>query len=195
MSSRVRNPKKPEVDWESYLTGKLVAGIDLSYTSTGMVVMDSSGRYQQRSIGSKPVNDTAKAHRQRVAILAEAVEAFVTTYKPALIMIEGYAYAAKGNVVKMAELGGVVRYVLDKHAQIIDVSPATLKKFVCTGKDRKKENVLLDAYKRWGETFDSNDLCDAYVLARIGNHLLHDKEVEVAAMREVIAMLRKQHFV
>jgi Holliday junction resolvasome RuvABC endonuclease subunit len=51
------------------------------------------------------------------------------------------------------------------------INPTTLKSFVIGTKGKKKgskkELMLLHCFKKWGEEFENNNLCDAYCLARM----------------------------
>jgi crossover junction endodeoxyribonuclease RuvC len=58
--------------------------------------------------------------------------------------------------------------MIDANIKYVEASPTMIKKFVCgVGKgNAKKENVIKDVYKRWGYEHKSNNVVDAYAIAR-----------------------------
>ena len=88
------------------------------------------------------------------------------------VCIEGPSFASKGAyILQMGALNFFIRYWLRTEGVNYKViSPGELKKFV-TGKGNcKKDLILLKVFKKWGIEFDSNDLADAYSLARFIFH-------------------------
>lgn len=90
---------------------------------------------------------------------------------PRLLLLEGYSMGSfTGHMLDLAEFGGLLRAALLKYcgaAALREVSPNTLKQFA-TGKGAgKKEFVMACVAQRYDLIFNSNDECDAFVLARI----------------------------
>lgn len=91
---------------------------------------------------------------------------------PDLVVIEGYAFGAKGNSLsKLIEVGAVVRWELTTAemgaTQWIDVAPSTVKKF-WTGKgNASKEDMLFAAWDRFEDRM-TDDEADATALAEFG---------------------------
>lgn len=90
--------------------------------------------------------------------------------KHAIVCIEGFSLASKGQAVSYQfGIGFSIRFALiDAGLQYIEVTPSGLKKFVA-GKGKgnaKKEIIIKEVYKRWGYEHDSNNVIDAYALAR-----------------------------
>lgn len=101
--------------------------------------------------------------------------------------MEGYAYGAQ--MAHMAgELGGLVKielkcwcYEVDEAKYPLIIPPAMLKKYV-TGKGQgvKKNQILLNVYKKWGVEFMDDNAADSYALARIAAgmaDLSYEKEI------------------
>ncbi len=92
------------------------------------------------------------------------------------VAIEGYAYGAQ--MAHMAgELGGMVKLELRSwffEPETINarypliIPPSVLKKYI-TGKGQgvKKNQILLNVYKKWGVEFMDDNAADSYSLARI----------------------------
>lgn len=142
-------------------------GIDLSLTGTGIVLVDSTGDIIDKALFStKPVMPI----EVRIIDIAESILFFLKTYNIIdKINIEALAFGARGNVMlQLAALHYHVRIELYKRNFIYDVtSPTEVKKFVTGKGNAKKELMLLNVYKKWGISFDNNNLCDAYSLARL----------------------------
>lgn len=108
------------------------------------------------------------------------------------VAIEGYAPGAKFNRELLGELGGVTRLAVhDALHEIcpppLIVPPTSLKKFA-TGKGNvPKDNVMLAVFKKWGVEFKSNDLADAYTVARVA--YAADNGAELEYEKQVLAQL------
>lgn len=93
------------------------------------------------------------------------------------VIIEGYAFSPiQGRAFSMGEGGWAVRRPFHlKGIPILQVAPATLKKFI-TGSGRGDKNtIMLHVFKKWGVEFAEDDECDAYGLAKIGEALYQIK--------------------
>ncbi|MBD0734097.1 hypothetical protein [Streptomyces sp. CBMA29] len=113
-------------------------------------------------------------------------------YRVKGIAIEGYAPGAKFNREALGELGGVTRLAV--HQALSDVCPPALivppmsvKKFATGKGTAPKDNVLLAVYKKWGIEFQSNDLADAYTIARIARAV--DRGADLEYEQEVLRRL------
>lgn len=165
----------------------MAAGLDLSLTSTGLVVLDTETVW----FASQVITSNFRGIERARDIAVRAVQ---SGGSPALWVIEGYAYGA-ANMAKhmeLAELGGVVKAVLWERGQkYIVVPPARVKKFATGKGNSQKDEMRLAVFKRWGFEAKTNDEVDAYVLARIGLAVLGYDEGLTVAQREVVAEIRK----
>jgi crossover junction endodeoxyribonuclease RuvC len=140
------------------------AGVDLSLTGTGVVVVDEEGKI----ITQKLVTSSSKTIIEE-RIINITYDALSSIYPYSPIYIEGLAFGARGSsMLELAALHYFVRIKLhsvkEKYKIIV---PGTLKKFVTGKGSAKKELMLLNVFKKWGESFTDNNLCDAYCLARL----------------------------
>jgi Holliday junction resolvasome RuvABC endonuclease subunit len=163
-----------------------VLGIDASLTSTGLALMDQN---TGTVIGTGTVGSAKLRGGER---LKSNLENFRLFYKPQethiqMICLEDYAYGAgahKNNegvfqgsqrFLQTAEWTGVIKVELAfvfPHVPLVLVSPPTLKKFVTGSGNSPKENLMLEAYKRFGWEAPTNDEIDALGLAALGRCLL-----------------------
>ena len=91
---------------------------------------------------------------------------------PALVVIEGYAMGSKFIRSEQIELAAQARYVCwGLKVPVLEVTPSTLKKFVTGGGRATKDQVMMHVLKRWHFESATNNIADAYGLARIGRLL------------------------
>jgi crossover junction endodeoxyribonuclease RuvC len=107
------------------------------------------------------------------------------------VVIEGFAFAARGNaVVQLAGLQYLVRHQLfTKQIPFKLVTPNQAKKFL-TGKQNVDKNVILkEVFKRYKLDVDDDNIADAINLNKIGQALLGLIEIGNQAQREVVEEL------
>lgn len=167
------------------LTGKgqemRFVGIDPSTAGTGLVVLSEDGKV----IDSVSLKAGKEDDPLRFMKLTKRIRKHLN---PATdrVLIEGFAYGAKGKGVSVLYgLGWCIRIMLTEEVfKWEEVAPTALKKFASGKGNAKKEDLVLPVYKKWGFESSSNDITDAFVLAKIGwsmyNHgdlLEYEKEV------------------
>lgn len=104
----------------------------------------------------------------RAIEIATKVDRKVESWKPQLVVLENYGFSNKHTLVTMVEIGTLVRYNLLVSGYFwIEVTPTTLKKFVCGTGGAKKDLVMKEAYKRWGVEGTDNEV-DAFCLGMFG---------------------------
>lgn len=165
-----------------------VLGLDVSLQHTGVCLytlgdpesmvgceIDTTTVQDPRVIpASKKVKDrTVIEGLERLEYIFRHVAAY---FQPGtLVMLEHFAFGARGNAVyELAGLGYLIRFAMKQRGiPYIEVSPTSLKKFVSgTGKDAKKELVLLDTKERFDVRCETNNVADATVLQFMGRALL-----------------------
>lgn len=154
-----------------------VIGIDQSLTLTALVMLatepDADGVIQEVSCIDParwakrcvPLKGTARLHYIR-----EKVIAFIDGHMPDMVLMEGFAYNAKGSsVFEMGGLGWLLRWTFANMMQPYLIVPPSVVKSFATGKgNAPKEVMLREVHRRWQyEAKDNND-ADAYALARLG---------------------------
>lgn len=143
-------------------------GIDPSLTGTGVVLLNFDGVMVERSL-IKTTNKL-RIDDRLCNIVGDVFKVIRSSPKDTLVVaIEGLAFGAKGHsMLELAGLHYVLRHRMYIAGHSVDhiVPPMTLKKWVCGKGNAKKEQMLLQAYKKFGVEFTDNNLCDAYCLAR-----------------------------
>lgn len=176
----------------------LAVGIDASLTSTGLVVLDLTDGQVLRATAIRPQGSGVS----RLAAIQDALKAEMAAWAghPLHIAMERYGYDSFGRNSEIGEGGGAIKLAL--YRTLVGraryptlVAPNQLKKFVAgvgSGKRApKKEDMKLEVFKRWGYEYSgpgSNDVIDAYGLARIAQMLMSPVEMPVF-QADVIAAL------
>ena len=146
-----------------------IMGIDQSLTGTGIVVLNEG--YQivyNQLIVTKPKDFDLEI--KRLVFIKNSIEKICIDHNVDQGFMEGFAYGSKGQAIfQIAGLGYLIRELFhDKNLPLTIITPGELKKYA-TGKGNcHKDLVLLGVYKKFGVEFDDDNICDAYVLARMG---------------------------
>lgn len=156
-------------------------GIDPSLSGTGLVVLDEEGQVVEAvSLKAGKEDDPLRFMK-----LAKRIRKHLNPATDRVI-IEGFSFGSRGaGVSKMYGIGWTIRILLEEEVfHWTEVAPTALKKFASNKGNAKKEDLVLPVYKKWGFETDSNDILDAYVLAKIAysmyNHdglLVYEQEV------------------
>ena len=165
----------------------IVAGIDPSLSSSGVVVGDSSGQPKVFRIKGAKIGDSPWARIERCRRMVGGITEAVQNNGAERVFIEGYAFGAKFHREELAELGGLLRdSMLRIDKKLREVQPASLKQFV-TGKGNAKKHVMILAIRdQWGFETTSNDEADAYGLWKLG--LCVTGEVEADGLHQIEAV-------
>ncbi len=145
----------------------LILGLDPSLTSFGVAKVKLMSELLWA--GSHGVWKTSLRGAARLDWFYDRMIQELSLEIPALVVIEGYAYARGNQQAAMGELGGVVRLALHKWGgDWIVVPPSSLKKFVTGKGNAPKDRVMMDAYKRFEIDVPTTDECEALCLALMG---------------------------
>lgn len=161
----------------------LTMGIDQSFTSTGVVLLDPD--YQ---IVHDETICTAKddPHDVRIKQIYDRLGELHWAFEPTHLLIEGLAFVAKGNATR--ELAGLFYCIQDRlkythgATSIQVVPPTTLKKFATgkgnAGKPAVRESLPEDVNQylslKYPKSKGLSDIVDAYWLARWGQEILRE---------------------
>lgn len=106
------------------------------------------------------------------------------------IAMEGTVLASHAALV-LGELSATVRLTLfdffeegDDRRFPLKVPPMTLKKYASGKGNAKKQEMLLQIYKRWGVEFNDDNAADAYGLARLASEF-HIDATELAVVEQM----------
>ena len=175
---------------EDLLRMNCVIGLDLSLSSTGMVgVTDEGEVLHPTSIPTDPQWELPR----RIDCVLINIESVAKKYDIDLWVIEAPSFAPTSihTAVMLAKLGGCVEHLLWREKQAtLYVPPSQLKLFTCGKGDSSKNQMGAWVHKRWGFIDPSDDVIDAYALARLGlAYLGHTQRLEPHQM-DVLAKLR-----
>ena len=149
-----------------------IVGLDLSLNSAGLAKIraDGSGLWESMAItvGACP----KEPMWDRYDLVAKAVMQEVGVHD--VVFIEDYAFGRRDTLTLLAELGGIVRYMLWKKTGHwpFSIPISSLKKFATGSGSAKKEDIKLALYKKHRLEFKTNDEADALVLAQVGALML-----------------------
>jgi crossover junction endodeoxyribonuclease RuvC len=105
---------------------------------------------------------------QRLRDLYDYLRTFMQNYSVEDVAMEGTVLASNSALV-LGELAATVKLCLLDNFDILplQVPPMTLKKFASGKGNSKKQEMLLQIYKRYGVEFNDDNAADSYGLARI----------------------------
>ena len=144
-------------------------GIDPSYSSTGVVILDTDSNTPLVAEKIKAGGPKDKFYK-RVKILLDKIEAHMVHYKHGnvFVVMEGAAFASEFGAFKLGKLSGVLEYYLGSNGIAYSLVAPSYVKSVATGNGAaSKEGVIKGVRSRWGYVNSSNDINDAYVMAQI----------------------------
>ncbi|GIU69210.1 MAG: hypothetical protein KatS3mg002_0446 [Candidatus Woesearchaeota archaeon] len=143
-------------------------GVDLSLNSAGVIILDFNYNIQIQKVITSKVEDEIDI---RINDIVNSILSIFLPYKDKLsVNIEGLSFFVSKSQrgLQLAGLHYVLRNYLFTHSIPFEITPPTsLKKYI-TGKGTSNKNIIIkEIYKRWSVDFDSDDLADAYGLARM----------------------------
>lgn len=178
----------------------LIAGLDISLCSTGICILDGTQLVSQELVKSKPLGDSYHDETLRLIDIMTRITSLGTEFAKRLkdidlVVVEGLAFAVRHttSVMQLAALHYGLRMALEMEGKnTVIVAPPTVKKFGTGKGNAKKEEMMLEVYKRYGFSFSSNDLADAFILSMIGKNLLEESKDLTKPQKEVIETLKVQ---
>lgn len=139
-----------------------VLGLDTS-TVTGWCVINKDGPIEA---GEKKFADLKGMNR--VAAFYDWTTKMVEFYAPSSVYIEGYGYGNQHTLATLVEVGTAIRLALHrKRLTPTVITPSQLKKYATGKGNAKKDQIMLAVYKKWRFEAETNNIADAFVLARM----------------------------
>jgi len=165
---------------------EVTIGIDQSLTGFALSVV---------SVDSPNLHKTwvFKSQYKGVQRLDDIVAWLYTTFDSLRPRHEIVGVAMEGTVLQsqaasiLGELAGVTKLSLynyfdnlnQQSALPLQIPPMTLKKYATGKGTAKKQEMLLQIYKRWGVEFNDDNAADAYALARLASDVYNGAEGEL----------------
>ena len=140
-----------------------VIGVDEALAKTGLVVLNQNGVIKTDVIKT----DSKMLDVKRLIAIRNQVEGYASQYKPDLVAFEGIAFMGwmAPEIHGVLDILGVKLF--EMNCRYVIVAPSRLKKYACGKGNAKKDMVRKDAYKKWSVEFESLDVTEAFVLAKI----------------------------
>lgn len=142
-------------------------------TFTGIVCLDGD-----TVLAAQEYNPIAKGF-ERVQLVHSMVHGLCTHYEPDCAVIEAYAFNIGGkikqspsSIVLQVEIGTLIRLALRQcNIPWWEIGPSALKKWTTGLGNAKKPEMAVSVFDRWQFMSKSDDVIDAYALARFAQHL------------------------
>lgn len=160
---------------------EVTVGIDQSLTGFALTVLDTKTPsihltwvYKSPYFGIERLADIRQWLVDHLSYIEDELESNILD-----IAMEGTVLASHAALV-LGELSATVRLAIydffdegDERRYPLKIPPMTLKKYASGKGNSKKQEMLLQIYKRWGIEFNDDNAADSYALARLasGNHI------------------------
>lgn len=146
-----------------------VLALDLS-TCAGVAVVGHSEDRPKDVIYGSTIQFKKLTGMERIHAIAAEVLSVHAQYKPQFVVVEDYAVSRfGGSAIVSISIGSVIRFLLwQQDIPYLEVSPTSLKKFVTGKGNAKKDQMILEVFKRYGYTSKTNDIADAVGLGMFG---------------------------
>lgn len=166
-----------------------VVGLDLSLAATGIAGPD--GTQVVQSTGHK--GDTLTQRAARLLTLRTHIATTVEASGAELVTVEAPSFGQQrqgGTHDRSGLWWLVVTQILAAGIEVIEVPPASIKKYATGSGVAKKPDIRMAIFKRYGLDIADDNEADAFVLRAIGLDLLGHPLVELpAAHRQALAKL------
>lgn len=165
-------------------------GIDQSFTSTGIVVLDDYDNLVHHEVITTEKYDDSLQIFQRMITISTQIIDIIKNHDVKSIAIEGLSFMSRGDATRnLAGLQGVlVSSIIQKYPSdsVTIVAPPTLKKYATGSGKAKKEDVFNELPTDIKELFGKipiakgrYDLSDAYWLASYAATKYHEIQEEI----------------
>lgn len=151
----------------------ITLGLDLSLTASGIVAIDEAGSVVEAKTygyGLKRTSSNEEKIKRLLDIsncVQETLRGLVVKGDPVEVVIEGYAYSARGSQNDLAELQGVIKSQLFlQHGITPEVMPVSRARKLVFDTGRVSKGEVMSLLADMGVHFTDHNQADAYVVAR-----------------------------
>lgn len=177
-----------------------VIGLDLSMTSTGVAVAGAFGTQPYtRAIKSRPApaaQRTANVRARRLEAIVTEIRRDVRAYRPTLAVVESPVPNRRMKSAMLLERGAIYWNTLGMldwfGIRIVECAPTQRALWATGNGAADKMSVAASMVAEHGLVFETDDECDAFVLAQIGLSLKNPKRDTLAHRTDVVATLATQ---
>jgi Holliday junction resolvasome RuvABC endonuclease subunit len=180
------------------ISGPIAIGIDQSLTGFAMTALNSSTPeayetwvYKSDYRGVKRLSDISGWMIRKIDWLIHEQGCFVQEIAMEGTVLASHSALALGELsaaVKLALWDYFIDYDHHEHLRVpLQIPPMTLKKYASGKGNSKKQEMLMQIYKRWGIEFNDDNAADSYALARLaaGAHIDAVEEAIVEQIKDV----------
>lgn len=170
-----------------------IMAIDPSLTGFAVCILDETGNdVYQEEIATKPTKSLQERINRMTGLATKSLD-LATKFSPEVILIEGYAFNARGSSgISLGELGMLVRYFLKDASEVfLEVPPTTLKKFITGKGNASKVEVASSLSSKFNKIFKSDNAADAYGLAQLGLAMFIDSDLLTKYQREAVGIIKE----
>jgi crossover junction endodeoxyribonuclease RuvC len=175
---------------------KVVMGLDLSLTHTGVSVIKGDEFVFSGVIRSTPIGDRPIDELYRILQIVYRIDDLVDKYQPEMVCIENLAFMAKNttSLVQLSALNFFVRNLLkDRNIVFSLVAPTSVKKFISGKGNVDKNIIMMEVFKQYGFSPRDDNEADAAALSIIAMALLNKPLHKLTkAQKETLQLLEKQ---
>lgn len=141
--------------------GEAYIGIDQSLTGFAVTALNKDDLFYTE------VYKSPYFGVERLLDIQEFLTKFLSKFSVVDVAMEGSVLQSHA-ALKLGELAGAVKLEVHDHGFYpLQVPPMTLKKFASGKGNAKKQEMLLQMYKRWRVEFSDDNAADSYALARL----------------------------
>lgn len=172
---------------------RAVMGIDASLTGFAVAVVGPHGTLvEEKKTEAKQYPRTIEGRMDRMVYLVDFAVRVCKTHSPYLLLIEEYAYNAKGSSgVTLGELGGILRHrILGIADYTAEVPPQIPKKFVTGKGNASKLQVVQALARRYNMEFKTDNEADAFALAKLGRVVAGYEQAQTKQQEEAAKTVR-----
>jgi len=171
-------------------------GIDQSLTGFGLAAYSTDGTaflwlYRSEARGVRRLLDIQSF------IKTALTQVILQCGRPEHVVMEAYGFSSQMGHA-LGECGATTKLALihtlgmcEQVAYPTTPTPQQVKKFATGKGNAKKSEMLLAVFKRWGVDLPSEDMADAYVMARMAAGLEHPDHCTLVYEKEVLSKLEK----
>lgn len=158
-----------------------ILGIDQSTTSTGYAIIENGRLITSGTIQPKHLKTTV----EKIIYITEHLNSIKHNDTIDFIAREGFSFGSKNRAFVLGGIG----YAVDAHfyseykEYYYVIPPSSVKKYITGNGNAKKDQMILQTYKKHKIEFKSNDECDAYGIAMFLYYFLQWKDNNYNALK------------
>ncbi|QYC54372.1 RuvC-like resolvase [Microbacterium phage Pickles13] len=177
-------------------------GFDLSMTSSGVAVASLYPEFRPYTLAVKskpaPVDErTPNVKARRLSDIVDDVMRPAVFHRPEVAVVESPVPNRRMKSAMLLERGAIYHGVLMRldsiRARIFECAPTQRALWATGNGAADKMSVAASMVAEHGIEFETDDECDAFVLAQIGLSLLDPARDTVTYRMDVVAALAAQH--